>query len=112
MSVTESKAKKVKKASPKASTRKADAQSDVLVAVLDSAPVSYTAWSRLFIGDLNCRLIPHTPEEIRGYADSIFAVGQIHNIVVVECRREGRPRSRMDLLQSGSPRTGEGYLPD
>lgn len=85
MSVTESKAKKVKKASPKASTRKADAQSDVLVAVLDSAPVSYTAWSRLFIGDLNCRLIPHTPEEIRGYADSIFAVGQIHNIVVVEC---------------------------
>ncbi|HID5234598.1 TPA: hypothetical protein ACXENA_004682 [Citrobacter freundii] len=67
MSVTESKAKKVKKASPKASTRKADAQSDVLVAVLDSAPVSYTAWSRLFIGDLNCRLIPHTPEEIRGY---------------------------------------------
>ncbi|HGA5581263.1 TPA: ParB/RepB/Spo0J family partition protein [Salmonella enterica subsp. enterica serovar Potsdam] len=85
MSVTESKAKKVKKASLKASTRKADAQSDVLVAVLDSAPVSYTAWSRLFIGDLNCRLIPHTPEEIRGYADSIFAVGQIHNIVVVEC---------------------------
>lgn len=54
MSVTESKAKKVKKASPKASTRKADAQSDVLVAVLDSAPVRYTAWSRLFIGDLNC----------------------------------------------------------
>ncbi|EBO4459190.1 hypothetical protein DMT28_11740 [Salmonella enterica] len=65
MSVTESKAKKVKKASLKASTRKADAQSEVLVAVLDSAPVSYTAWSRLFIGDLNCRLIPHTPEEIR-----------------------------------------------
>ncbi|EOE5840810.1 ParB N-terminal domain-containing protein [Salmonella enterica] len=85
MSVTESKAKKVKKASPKASTRKADVQSDVLVAVLDSAPVSYTAWSRLFVGDLNCRLIPHTQEEIRGYADSIFAVGLIHNIVVVEC---------------------------
>ncbi|ECP6691119.1 hypothetical protein FUU53_19920 [Salmonella enterica] len=80
MSVTESKAKKAKKASPKAA-----AQSDVLVAALDNSPVRYTAWSRLFIGDLNCRVIPHTPEEIRGYADSIYAVGQIHNIVVVEC---------------------------
>lgn len=39
MSVTESKAKKVKKASPKASTRKADVQSDVLVAVLDTPDV-------------------------------------------------------------------------
>ncbi|EEB5174061.1 ParB/RepB/Spo0J family partition protein [Salmonella enterica subsp. enterica serovar Newport] len=85
MSLTESKAKKAKKASPKAAARKADAQSDVLVAALDNSPVRYTAWSRLFIGDLNCRVIPHTPEEIRGYADSIHAVGQIHNIVVVEC---------------------------
>ncbi|EAY7706719.1 ParB/RepB/Spo0J family partition protein, partial [Salmonella enterica] len=85
MSVTESKAKKAKKASPKAAARKADAQSDVLVAALDNSPVRYTAWSRLFIGELNCRVIPHTPEEIRGYADSIHAVGQIHNIVVVEC---------------------------
>lgn len=79
MSVTESKAKKAKKASPKAA-----AQSDVLVAALDNSPVRYTAWSRLFIGDLNCRVIPHTPEEIRGYADSIYAVGQIHNIVAPE----------------------------
>ncbi|EBB6726187.1 ParB/RepB/Spo0J family partition protein [Salmonella enterica] len=85
MSVTELKAKKAKKSSPKTAARKADIQSDVLIAALDSAPIRYTAWSRLFIGDLNCRLIPHTPEEIRGYADSIFAVGLIHNIVVVEC---------------------------
>ncbi|EGI5210752.1 ParB/RepB/Spo0J family partition protein, partial [Salmonella enterica subsp. enterica serovar Brunei] len=85
MSVTESKAKKAKKASPKAPARKADAQSDVLVATLENAPLRYTAWSRLFIGELNCRIVPHTPEEIRGYADSIHAVGQIHNIVVVEC---------------------------
>ncbi|ECY3829299.1 ParB/RepB/Spo0J family partition protein, partial [Salmonella enterica subsp. enterica serovar Senftenberg] len=80
MSVTESKAKKAKKASPKAA-----AQSDVLVATLDNSPVRYTTWSRLFIGELNCRVIPHTPEEIREYADSIHAVGLIHNIVVVEC---------------------------
>ena len=65
MSVTESKSKKVKKASPKASTRKADAQSDVPVAVLDSALSVTPHGPRLFIGDLNCRLIPHTPEEIR-----------------------------------------------
>ena len=80
MSVTESKAKKAKKASPKAA-----AQSDVLVATLDNSPVRYTAWSRLFIGELNCRMVLHTPEEIREYADSIHAVGLIHNIVVVEC---------------------------
>ncbi|ECQ2402444.1 ParB/RepB/Spo0J family partition protein [Salmonella enterica] len=80
MSVTESKAKKAKKASPKAA-----AQSDVLVATLDNSPVRYTTWSRLFIGELNCRMVPHTPEEIREYADSIHAVGLIHNIVVVEC---------------------------
>ncbi|EJF0241832.1 ParB/RepB/Spo0J family partition protein [Salmonella enterica subsp. enterica serovar Liverpool] len=85
MSVTESNAKKTKKASPKATARKEGAQSDVLVTALDNAPIRYTAWSRLFIGELNCRIIPHTPEEIRGYADSIHAVGQIHNLVVVEC---------------------------
>lgn len=85
MSVTESNAKKAKKASPKATARKEGAQSDVLVTALDNAPIRYTAWSRLFIGELNCRIIPHTPEEIRGYADSIHAVGQIHNLVVVEC---------------------------
>ncbi|EAX2276325.1 ParB/RepB/Spo0J family partition protein [Salmonella enterica subsp. enterica] len=85
MSATESKAKKAKKASPKAAAHKANTQSDVLVAALDSAPIRYTAWSRLFIGELNCRIVPHTPEEIREYADSIHAVGQIHNIVVVEC---------------------------
>lgn len=38
MSVTESKAKKAKKASPEAA-----AQSDVLVAALDNSPVRYTA---------------------------------------------------------------------
>lgn len=43
MSVTESKAKKAKKASPKAPARKADAQSDVLVATLENAPLRYTA---------------------------------------------------------------------
>ncbi|ECA9146233.1 chromosome partitioning protein ParB [Salmonella enterica subsp. enterica serovar Montevideo] len=85
MSVTESKAKKAKKASPKAAAHKANTQSDVLVAALDNAPIRYAAWSRLFIGELNCRIVPHTQEEIRGYADSIHAVGQIHNIVVVEC---------------------------
>lgn len=85
MSATESKAKKAKKASPKAAAHKANTQSDVLVTALDSAPIRYTAWSRLFIGELNCRIVPHTPEEIREYADSIHAVGQIHNIVVVEC---------------------------
>lgn len=85
MSVTESNAKKTKKASPKATARKEGAQSDVLVTALDNAPIRYTAWSRLFIGELNCRIIPHTQEEIRGYADSIHAVGQIHNLVVVEC---------------------------
>ncbi|ECW0828621.1 hypothetical protein F3R67_11905 [Salmonella enterica subsp. enterica] len=74
MPVTESKAKKAKKASPKAA-HKANAQSDVLVAALDNAPIRYTAWSRLFIGELNCRIVPHTQEEIRGYADSIHAVG-------------------------------------
>jgi Predicted transcriptional regulators len=80
MSITESKAKKAKKASPKAA-----AQSGVLVAALDNSLVRYTAWSRLFIGELNCRMVPHTPEEIREYADSIHAVGLIHNIVAVEC---------------------------
>ncbi|QMD64626.1 ParB/RepB/Spo0J family partition protein [Citrobacter sp. RHB35-C17] len=85
MSVTESNAKKAKKSSPKATARKEGAQSDVLVTALDNAPIRYTAWSRLFIGELNCRIIPHTQEEIRGYADSIHAVGQIHNLVVVEC---------------------------
>lgn len=89
MSVAKSKAKEVKKASPKASTRKADAQPDVLAAVLSNTPVSYTAWSRLFIRGLNCRLIPHTPEEIRDYTSSTFAVGQIRSIVVVE-RDDGR----------------------
>ncbi len=107
MSVTESKAKKVKKASPKAAARKADAQSDVLVAALDNSPVRYTTWSRLFIGELNCRMVPHTPEEIREYADSIHAVGLIHNIVVVEC-----DDGRLEVVCGGGRTKAIGLLVD
>ncbi|MCS3434326.1 ParB/RepB/Spo0J family partition protein [Klebsiella sp. BIGb0407] len=86
MSVKESKAKTAKKA-----TRKDDipAVSVELESVLDAAEVRMTSFSRLFIGELNSRLIPHTPEEIQGYADSIQAVGLLQNLVVVE-REDGR----------------------
>jgi ParB family transcriptional regulator, chromosome partitioning protein len=86
MSVTESKAKPAKKATRKKATSVVSAE---LVSALESAEVRHASYSRLFIGELNSRLIPHTPEEIQGYADSILAVGLLQNLVVVECE-DGR----------------------
>jgi len=80
MSVKESKAKTVKKVTQKDNIPEVSAE---LESVLEAAEVRMTSFSRLFIGELNSRLIPHSPEEIQGYADSIQAVGLLQNLVVV-----------------------------
>jgi len=89
MSVTELKAKSAKKATQKIVNPVIPAFSAELESVLENAEAPMTSFSRLFIGELNSRLIPHTPEEIQGYADSIQAVGLLQNLVVVE-REDGR----------------------
>lgn len=84
MSVTESKAKRLKKASPKASTRKADAQSDVWLPYWTVPCQLHRMVPPVYRGSQLPSYPAHAGRN-QGYADSIFAVGQIHNIVVVEC---------------------------
>lgn len=59
--------------------------SEELTRMLDNIDVQYAPFSSLFIGDLNARKVTHTDEELRGYADSIRAVGLLHNLIVVAC---------------------------
>lgn len=73
---------------PRKSTKPAAASesaSDELISMLDNIEIRYTSYSRLFIGDLNVRNVPHSDAELREYADSILAVGLIHNLIVVIC---------------------------
>ncbi|WP_300002417.1 ParB/RepB/Spo0J family partition protein [uncultured Cedecea sp.] len=102
MSVTESKAKTAKK-----TTRKNEIPVDSaeLESVLEAAEVRMTSFSRLYIGELNSRLIPHTPEEIQEYADSIQAVGLLQNLVVVE-----RGDGRLEVVCGGGRTKGIGLL--
>jgi ParB family chromosome partitioning protein len=117
MSVTKSKANAVKKASGKKSEIAASAQE--LVNVLDKADVRYAAYSDLFIGEKNARIIPHTAEEIQGYADSIEGVGLLQNIVVVESedgRQEvvcgaGRTKAIGLLVQAGKVDPDSKWIP-
>jgi len=104
MSVTESKAKPAKKATRKKATPVVSAE---LVSALESAEVRHASYSRLFIGELNSRLIPHTPEEIQGYADSILAVGLLQNLVVVECED-----GRLEVVCGGGRTKAIGLLVD
>ncbi len=80
---TNTTAKKARKSTkPAAATQQ---QSEELTRMLDNIEVQYAPYSSLFIGDLNARKVPHSDEELRGYADSIRAVGLLHNLIVVTC---------------------------
>lgn len=80
---TNTTAKKARKSTkPAAATQQ---QSDELTRMLDNIEVQYAPFTSLFIGDLNARKVPHSDEELRGYADSIRAVGLLHNLIVVTC---------------------------
>lgn len=79
MSVTDVKAKAPKKASTKKITR---AQEDALKAALDSAVVEYVPLTDLVKSHLNVRTIPCSVDSVRGLADSIGALGLLHNLIV------------------------------
>lgn len=75
--------KKARKSSKQAVAAKQ--KSEELNRMLDNTEVQYAPYSSLFIGDLNARKVPHSDDELRGYADSIRAVGLLHNLIVVAC---------------------------
>ncbi|QGY33178.1 ParB/RepB/Spo0J family partition protein [Pantoea cypripedii] len=92
----------------KSSRRKSqDAVSETLVTALDNIQIRYAAYSQLFVGDINCRRIPHTDEEIRGYASSISAVGLLNNLIVVAC-----DDGRLDVVAGGGRLKAIGLLVD
>lgn len=117
MSATESKVKNTRKSS-RAKSEKTQATSE-LVTVLDNTDVRYAAFTDLYIGELNARLIPHTDEEIQGYADSIEGVGLLQNLVVVEGddgRLEvvcggGRTRAIGLLVEAGKVDPAKTWIP-
>ena len=75
--------KKARKSSKQAVAAKQ--KSEELNRMLDNTEVQYAPYTSLFIGDLNARKVPHSDDELRGYADSIRAVGLLHNLIVVAC---------------------------
>lgn len=73
MSVTKSNpvaAKKTSSKKPPAAAVSAAANHE-LVSLLENTEIGYASYNSLFIGSLNVRIIPHTPEEVQEYADSI-----------------------------------------
>ncbi|MBX9490070.1 hypothetical protein J8Z82_21895 [Yersinia enterocolitica] len=81
MSVTESKAKSVKKSTRKAPTVAKDAQA--LAQVLEQTPIEYVPLSRLVKSPLNVRLIPYSVESVTSLANTIASIGLLQNLVVM-----------------------------
>jgi ParB family chromosome partitioning protein len=120
MSVTKSNPTATKKTSrAKAVAVAVPAANQVLVSLLENTEIRYASYDSLFIGSLNVRIIPHTPEEVQGYADSIEAVGLLHNLVVVACddgRLEvvcggGRTKGIGALVEAGKVDPAEKWIP-
>lgn len=121
MSVTKSTPTAAKKTSSQKQVAVAvsAAANQALVSLLENTEIRYAAYNSLFIGSLNVRIIPHTPEEIKGNADSIEAVGLLHNLVVVECddgRLEvvcggGRTKSIGVLVEAGKVDPAKKWIP-
>ncbi|MFS7282064.1 ParB/RepB/Spo0J family partition protein [Serratia proteamaculans] len=102
MSVTESKAKTVKKASCKA---KEKTVSKELVTVLESTPVELVPFSQLADSELNTRIVPHTDREIRELADSIKGVGILQNLIVIAL-----PDGKFGVVGGGGRKKATGQL--
>lgn len=79
MSVTESKAKAVKKSTRKAPAAAHDAQA--LAQVLEQTPIEYVPLSRLVKSPLNVRLIPYSVESVTSLANTIVSIGLLQNLV-------------------------------
>ncbi|EPM5457906.1 ParB/RepB/Spo0J family partition protein [Salmonella enterica] len=77
MSVANVKAKAAKKATPKK-----NAVSAGLKAALDAAVIQYAPLSSLIKSPLNVRTIPYTADSVKRLANSIEALGLLHNLVV------------------------------
>lgn len=108
-----------KPATRKARTKKAAAAPAAVEAALQQAPVEYVPYSRLTRSDYNVRIVPHTDEEIAGYAASIKALGFLHNLVVVDhpdgllgvvCG-SGRTRATGVLVAEGFTGADEPFVP-
>lgn len=108
-----------KPATRKARTKKAAAAPAAVEAALQQAPVEYVPYSRLTRSDYNVRIVPHTDEEIAGYAASIRALGFLHNLVVVDhpdgllgvvCG-SGRTRATGVLVAEGFTGADEPFVP-
>lgn len=79
MSVTESKAKAVKKSTRKAPAAAHDAQA--LAQVLEQTAIEYVPLSRLVKSPLNVRLIPYSVESVTSLANTIASIGLLQNLV-------------------------------
>ncbi|CRY69499.1 ParB/RepB/Spo0J family partition protein [Yersinia pekkanenii] len=79
MSVTESKAKSVKKSTRKTPTVANDAQA--LAQVLEQTPIEYVPLSSLVKSPLNVRLIPYSVESVTSLANTIASIGLLQNLV-------------------------------
>ncbi|WP_058914376.1 ParB/RepB/Spo0J family partition protein [Entomohabitans teleogrylli] len=115
MSVTESKAKTARKASPKKPTR---AEREALKSALDAAPVEYVPLSSLAKSPLNVRIIPYPPASVASMAASIKAVGLLQNLVVHDMpdgksgvAAGGRRREGLNLLVSEKEIDSEYLVP-
>lgn len=104
MVTTNTTVKKVRK-STKADTAVPVRSTDELANMLDNTEVQYASFSRLFIGELNARKVPHSEAELREYADTIRAVGLIHNLIVVACDDE-----RLEVVCGGGRTKAIGLL--
>lgn len=107
MSVTKSNPVAAKKTSSKKTLAApvSAAANHELVSLLENTEIGYASYNSLFIGSLNVRIIPHTPEEVQEYADSIEAVGLLHNLVVVK-GEDGR----LEVVCGGGRIKGIGVL--
>ncbi|MGE4781460.1 ParB/RepB/Spo0J family partition protein [Yersinia enterocolitica] len=79
MSVTESKAKSVKKSTRKAPAAAHDVQA--LAQVLEQTAIEYVPLSRLVKSPLNVRLIPYSVESVTSLANTIASIGLLQNLV-------------------------------
>lgn len=79
MSVTESKAKSVKKSTRKAPAAAHNAQA--LTQVLEQTSIEYVPLSRLVKSPMNVRLIPYSVESVTSLANTIASIGLLQNLV-------------------------------
>jgi ParB family chromosome partitioning protein len=79
MSVTESKAKSVKKSTRNATVVANDAQA--LAQVLEQTTIEYVPLSNLVKSPLNVRLIPYSVESVTSLANTIASIGLLQNLV-------------------------------